>query len=605
MDHTATRSRAGAKPVDVGNGSLAASFGASNAALLSLLAPHPGYGSVELCAVPPFDERHRGDPVEARRFRARLTDDRLACLHLESADGDAFRADELVLEDPLRPVWHGTVGAVRVQASAAGDPSGVAVTWRVESAGAPPPIRLRFEGRLDRPALAEVTETDPPSPTGASTILGADGCRLQVASPELAATIVVDVGAGTWIVEGSSARLEVPPSTDDVLASVRCSTHLARPAPAPVAMEPSSPVDGLVRPIVARALAYVRGCTALATSADERAILTDHRILPLSWTRDAYYQALLLLAADGPGDRDRVADHLRWLWRRCERPDGRWVRSHHADGRRKDRALQADQQLYPILELADFWRRTGALPSGVDWTVAVDAAWSAALREIDPATGLVASAETPSDDPAAVPFIASSQILFWYTARRLEEMASAGTLATHAAGLDGVARRVRAAFDTELVDGERWAYATDGAGARVAYHDANDMPTALAPLWGFCAADDPGWRSTMAWAYSPANPGYAPGERGGLGSAHTPGTWTLGDVQAWIRGRVTGDAKAMEAALKRLRAVAFDDGMLPEAYSVTTEPDVRVRHWFAWPGAAVGALLILDARGELERVLRA
>ena len=61
----------------------------------------------------------------------------------------------------------------------------------------------------------------------------------------------------------------------------------------------------------------------------------------------------------------------------------------------------------------------------------------------------------------------------------------------------------------------------------------------------------------------------------------------------------------MATALKRLRAVAFDDGMLPEAYSVTTEPDVRVRHWFAWPGAAVGSLLILDARGDLETVLRA
>ena len=107
---------------------------------------------------------------------------------------------------------------------------------------------------------------------------------------------------------------------------------------------------------MARALTYVRSCTALAFRPDERAILTDHRILPLSWTRDAYYQALLLLAIGRPADRDIVADHLRWLWRRCERPGGSWMRSHHGNGAPKDLVYQADQQLYPLVELADFWR---------------------------------------------------------------------------------------------------------------------------------------------------------------------------------------------------------------------------------------------------------
>jgi hypothetical protein len=40
--------------------------------------------------------------------------------------------------------------------------------------------------------------------------------------------------------------------------------------------------------------------------------------------------------------------------------------------------------------------------------------------------------------------------------------------------------------------------------------------------------------------------------------------------------------------------------MLPEAYSTTLDPDVRIRHWFAWPGAAFSALVLLDARGALE-----
>jgi meiotically up-regulated gene 157 (Mug157) protein len=104
----------------------------------------------------------------------------------------------------------------------------------------------------------------------------------------------------------------------------------------------------------------------------------------------------------------------------------------------------------------------------------------------------------------------------------------------------------------------------------------------------------------MEFAFSDQNPGYFPGERGGLGSAHTPAAWTLGDIQAWIRARITGDGDGMAAATQRLREVAFHDGMLPEAYSTTRAPDVRIRHWFAWPGAAFGALQLLDARGELD-----
>jgi hypothetical protein len=45
--------------------------------------------------------------------------------------------------------------------------------------------------------------------------------------------------------------------------------------------------------------------------------------------------------------------------------------------------------------------------------------------------------------------------------------------------------------------------------------------------------------------------------------------------------------------------------MLPEAYGADGPDDFRVRHWFAWPGAAIAALLILDARGEIEPFLRA
>ena len=146
-----------------------------------------------------------------------------------------------------------------------------------------------------------------------------------------------------------------------------------------------------------------------------------------------------------------------------------------------------------------------------------------------------------------------------------------------------------------------WPYAVDAAKRRVAYHDANDLPVALAPLWGFCAAEDPGWNATMAFALSPANPGWVEGARPGLGSAHTPGPWTLGLIQAWIRARTVNDDDATRAALRQLEDVAYVDGMLPEAYDA--DGDDRVRHWFAWPGAALAALRLLDTAGVLEERL--
>jgi SAM-dependent methyltransferase len=586
-------SAASGKPLDVGNGRLVASFAATTPALVSVLAYHPEHGVAELSALPEFDESHRGDPDYVRRYRLLMTSDAFGCLELQTADGQRVMAERTDLSDPDRPVWHGRIGGASVTAEAFAAGDAIAIQWRV-TGGEPHALRLHFTGRLDRPALAEITELDPPRPTGAVTTLSAERSRLVVQST-LPATLGLDADAGEWVIDGPKATLNAGP-----LLAVRIATLDDRPSGAQRArgmgdLEPTEPAAR----IVGRALAYVRGSTALRTTADEVVLLTDHRILPLSWTRDAYYQALLLLATGLPGDADLVADHLRWLWRRCDRPGGRWVRSHHANGRPKDIAFQADQQLYPIIELTDYWRARGSLPDGVDWKSEVGRAWAAAVAEVDAATGLMATTETAADDPAPAPFVSGSQVLLWYAALRLAEVAEAEGLGLDPGELRALGSAIRSGFDRHLVAGGRWLYATDAGQARVDYHDANDLPVALAPLLGFCDSADPGWRGTMDFAFSRANPGYFDGERAGLGSVHTPAPWTLGDVQAWIRARVGGDEASMAAALDRLAEVCFDDGMLPEAYSAGRNPDVRIRHWFAWPGAALGALLLLDARGEL------
>ena len=139
-----------------------------------------------------------------------------------------------------------------------------------------------------------------------------------------------------------------------------------------------------------------------------------------------------------------------------------------------------------------------------------------------------------------------------------------------------------------------YAYATDGAGRFHFYHDANDVPLALAPAWGFVSADDPVWRATVEFAFSPANEGGCYARR--LGSIHTPAPWPLGDIQEMIIAQTLGDRGRARRAEARLVAAAQWDGALPEA----TAPDsIRVvsRHWFAWPNA----LLACVKRGVLAR----
>lgn len=596
--------RAAAKPLDAGTGRVCASFDLDTAGWLSIGAPHERHGFVELSALPAFDERHRGDSAATRRHRLEMTRGEHAFLAVEIAGAPpALVADP---SDPTRPRW--TAAGMEVVVEAEPDASAIRQQWVVYSAaGARPRIGLRLRGRIDRPALAEITELEPPAPTLATTSLRPRGQTAWLQASELTASAVLTVSGAPVAWKSAGDRLDgalVWPA-DANLLRFTLEVGLSTPAaPERLLLSgrdlPAATGDMLVD----RALAYVRGCTALRVGRDERTILTDHRLLPLSWTRDGYWQALALLAADGSGDRARVADHLRWLWRRCERPDGRWVRSHHGNGRRKDRAFQADQQLYPIVELADYWRLTGTLPVGVDWSVAVAEAWGAALDEVDEATGFISSKENAADDLAAAPFITASQILLWYAALRLAELVSAGALALDHDALQSKAKRVRTAFAVHIGSGSAvWPYAVDGAGLSIAYHDANDLPLALAPLWGFCAGDDGGWRATMAFAFSSANPGWADGPRSGLGSAHSPGPWALGDIQAWIHARVTGDAAAAAAALRRLEEVAFVDGMLPEAYGSADEQ--RIRHWFAWPGAALGALRLLDRDGRLGQRLSA
>jgi hypothetical protein len=586
------------KPFDIGNALVAASF-SPEGAWLSVSGYHPRHGTVELSGMPPFDEAWRGDPGAVRRYRGWMVEARHAFLRLRTrgvARHDV--AVDAVAGEPAVEQRHSLVAAEDQTAQ----------------------LTLIARGRLDRPPLAEITEVSPLAPTRAVTILRPEGMRLRLSAPALAIAATIDVAAGSvtsgqWNLAGAGAAELDLRWTGRLELVVRCTLgaperrharstkHARRPAPRPERLwvtrarlhAAERQRDALAR-IRDGALRYVSGCAALRVAPREVCLLADHRILPLSWTRDAYYQALLLLSSGERAAADLVEDHLRWLFRRCRRERAAWQRSHLANGEPKDRAFQADQQLYPLLELADYCAATGVVPNDADGSDGRVRGWGGLVAEVWRSLpisddGFVVTDENPADDSSHFPYLLSAQILAWYVATRLAELEDELDLGRMELG--GVANRLResvpAGFSRSGPYGGQWAYEIDGRGDGRLYADANDLPTALAPLWGFCSPDDVAWRATMRFAFSEHNPAYAPGRFGGLGSLHTPGSWPLGDVQEWIAASLSGDRGQAEATLDRLVSVSAADGLLPEAYDPETG-EWRARHWFAWPAAVLGAL---------------
>jgi hypothetical protein len=307
------------------------------------------------------------------------------------------------------------------------------------------------------------------------------------------------------------------------------------------------------------------------------AVLADHQILPLVWTRDAYYvcRALLSIAPDDVATEQLISGFVDWLFGAAAGPW--WGRALLANGKAKDRQFQLDQQIYPPLLVADWARITDPrLPD--TWRTECDHVIEGLLARRTE-HGLVATEETPGDDPLIQPFHFSSHVLLWHLLDAFDHPAA---VEVHEATLRH--------FTSE----GRFAYAVagpEGAGARH-YHDANDLPTVFAPGWRFCAAEDPRWRATIDFAWSPANEAYFAGPLGGLGSVHTPHPWPLGDLQEIVVARVMKDPDRERRAKERLERVETWDGMLPEAYDETSGA-VSSRHWFAWP-VALRALLERD-----------
>jgi hypothetical protein len=557
------------KPRDAGNGLLAASF--TEKAILAVTRPHPQAGMIELTGAREFSEEHeRGIEAQVRAYRAHLANDASAALQLFSDAPVTLEADA--------------------------NATGPGLAWTARSSRA---LSARFHGRLQRPPYAEITDIQPPQRLPQDTTFEVNGPQLTLRSAALSAdaTITASSLAGSvhWAEIDGAYECHTPAGiTGELSLSIEIQVAGGLRVPRGGTHVVAATDGDLCNRASQAARTYALGCCALDITEDQTCIVTDHRLLPLSWTRDAYFIALPLLLHGKPGsvEEDVLRRHLNWLFGPA-RAQGPWMRSHLTGGQIKDPGLQADQQLYPILELVDFRRRFGRWPSTdlTHWQRGITAAFKDLV--VSPETGLLVSEENPADDPAEYPHNFSTQVLFSEVLSRLGE--TADELGLNGADFSRKARKVReqskALFRVDTASGgTAYAYEVDGNGGHRLYADANDLPTALAAAWGFCSPEDTAWRTTMEAAFDPAGTYALAGPFGGLGSVHTGGVWALGLVQELIFARAVSDDERQTRVLGTLEELMSQDGMLPETADPFTGEWLS-RHWFGWPGAALACVL--------------
>ena len=578
------------KPLDVGNGIVAGTL-TPNGRWLSLGAAHPVHGRIVLSDSAAFPDDQRLDQPAVRAYRAGLASPSrkgFGLALLAPGQAEAFLVEDSL---PLSVLEHAGYARIEVLTFAPRGRRGALQIVRVAARDAAIGVGIEWQGKMQlaRAAYTQLTPGGALPAAHSNTTTGEDGQLIWFDDRELGASAAIALPTHQQVPANMSLPFVVAIALADTLdAAVREAVMLAGEGALLVGEEVQARRswwqgigrDGDRDHAVRRGVAYTLDCTASRIDDLAVAVLADHEILPLVWTRDAYYVCRMLLELAPRDERVRavVDGFLNWLFEAAERPAGWWPRASLANGGSKDPAFQLDQQLFPMLLLEDHARLTAEIAL-LDRYAPMRHEMLRALLARRTGFGLIATDETPADDPLEQPFHFSSHVLLWRVLRDREPALA-----------DEIRDATRAAF----VESGRFAYAVRGANGEGPrhYHDANDLPTVFAPAWGFCDADDPVWRATIDFAWSRENDGYFAGQLGGLGSLHTRHPWPLGDLQEIVVARVLGDAERERRGWDRLERVETWDGLLPEAYDETTGA-VASRHWFAWP-AALRALLALD-----------
>ncbi len=582
------------KPLDFGGEGITGSLDAQGR-FIAVNFYHSRFGYVTLTSANPFPDKARYQQPAVRAFRAGLA--ALEGFGIQPVNS-IKTAEHLLLENAIPQHTFNIADGQSVSVKTFVADGCVHQIWDLQQS-----VEVTFVGKLSiqRCAYTQLTEGGPiPAPT-VETHIRRDADLLVIENPHIGCVCLSGLPATAdpmieQLSDGSvSLEVKITPMPSVHLMLAFGETLAAAKARL-TAASPSVNTEHIQQvwqdrwhnivddPILRRGLLYSLNLSVPVNAG--YCLLTDHMLLPLSWNRDAYYIARALLTWHQPGldTRSIIRGHLHWMFETAERPDGTWGRCYLANGRIKDPAFQLDQQLFPLLELAEYTLETQEADTFESYRPQVEAVLTMLHQRRAAHAALYATDETPADDPIAYPYHLSSHILFWVVLKKLVQLGL-----DHRTEMHAIAETIRKHFVTESEVGPLFAYASDGAGNVHLYHDANDFPTILAPVWGFCSVEDPVWRGTIEYAFSERNSEAF--YDGHLGSVHTRAAWPLGDIQDMIVARLFEDKAREQHAVRSLHWAAQQDGSLPEAYDTKTGAVVS-RHWFAWPNAAYACIVL-------------
>ncbi|TBL79085.1 glycoside hydrolase family 125 protein [Paenibacillus thalictri] len=630
------------KPLDVGCGSLSASIGLDGR-LRSVNAVHPVHGFVTLTPLEPFDNGKWYDSGYVRQYRKRIVGEPAFV-----GEGFGFQAKLPVANrsygyvDETNPVIVESCDGFEIthmySAVSEAGASYLIHEMKVENIiGEQKTFFISFGGNfsMNRCSYGQLTEGGPILMPDPHNRLKAGGHHMAVSNPNLGARadmLLFDNGQPLAVKEHDE-KSNLPVSWETgwdfsfqpgeirrlhAVYSISADAEAVPQIPGELAVLDMMPKDlvfpqlaesgedetsGWAEFVIRRNVDYIVNCCSVPVD-DSVCIITDHQLLPLAWNRDSYYMIQLLIEADRKegflsSELKRrvhgvVRGHLLWMFEQAERPNGYWGRAYLTNGYCKDNVFQLDQQCYPLLELCDYYEWTGDEVTVKRIASRVKPVLDDLLENRDAACWIFRTGETPADDKVDFPYHFSSQVLMWHTLRKLAQLNETFDFTGYplAEWAEQIHHDILRHFVVERDGVRMFAYLSDLQGNVQCYHDANDLPTLLAPSWGFCGKDDPIWLHTIAFAFKEANAGgFYEGPYGGLGSVHTPHAWPLGDAQELLFSSETGDRSRYARVLSKLESISFWDGMLSEGVNEHTGA-VESRHWFSWPGAFLSQVLL-------------
>ncbi len=304
-----------------------------------------------------------------------------------------------------------------------------------------------------------------------------------------------------------------------------------------------------------------------------------------------------------------------------------------------ERKWEVDSLCYPIRLAHGYWRQTGetrlfdAQWKEAAWTIvrtfrtqqrkdgpgpysfqraSTSPTESCALGGFgNPArpVGMIYSMFRPSDDACLYPLFVPANLFAVVSLRQLAKLAAAvlhdAQLATEADSLAAeVERALHQYGKTANQRGESiWAYEVDGYGNALKMDDANAPGLLSLAYLGYCAADDPLYQRTRAFALSDANPYFFRGRAAeGIGGPHA-GMNMIWPMSILMRGLTSTHQPEMRQCLRWLRDTTAGSGFMHESFD---KDDARqfTRPWFAWANTLFGEWIVKLA-AEHPALLRA